>query len=109
MLPLLSSMYRRAESATCRRLEKQAARWPFCLAVLRTGSSSAARIAMMAITTRSSIRVKPCFVVVAGRSFMDALIYTLEDEQRMQKPQRAQRPQRGAEDSAALVGQGALR
>ena len=34
--------------------------WPaFCFALLRVGSSIAAKIAIMAITTRSSIRVKP--------------------------------------------------
>jgi hypothetical protein len=33
--------------------------WPFCLALERAGRSMPARIAMMAITTSSSIKVKP--------------------------------------------------
>ena len=33
---------------------------PFCLALANAGSNRLARIAMMAITTSSSIRVNPC-------------------------------------------------
>jgi hypothetical protein len=40
---------------------------------------------MIAMTTSNSTRVKPCLFTLAGRVLMVALIYTLEDEQRMQK------------------------
>jgi hypothetical protein len=45
----------------------------FCLALLKAGSNNAAKMAIMAITTKSSIKVKPsahgrCFV--AARFFM---------------------------------------
>src|SRR5437899_2305241 len=43
--------------ANCLKLEKQRACPALALALLRTGKSIAARIAMMAITTSSSIRV----------------------------------------------------
>src|ERR1041385_1614366 len=43
---------------TCSRLLAQLIRQAFCLALARAGSSSAARIAMMAMTTRSSMSVK---------------------------------------------------
>src|SRR5438105_1795265 len=42
---------------SCRKLEMHRVRRPFSLAVARAGSKSAARIAMIAITTSSSIRV----------------------------------------------------
>src|ERR1035441_2395160 len=43
---------------SCFRLFMQAIRLAFSFALARAGSSSAAKIAMMAITTNSSIRVK---------------------------------------------------
>jgi hypothetical protein len=46
-------------SVHCRRLLRQEMDWPFCLALERAGRSMPARIAMMAITTSSSIKVKP--------------------------------------------------
>ena len=49
----------------CLRLFTQAIRSARSLALLKAGSSSAARIAMIAITTSSSISVKAAF---AGRS-----------------------------------------
>ena len=36
----------------------QAIAWAFCLALLKAGNSIAARMAMMAITTSNSIKVK---------------------------------------------------
>src|SRR5437762_5392904 len=48
-----------AASAICFRLLTHLICWAFCLALLRAGRSMPARIAMMAITTRSSISVKP--------------------------------------------------
>src|ERR1035441_6874813 len=44
---------------SCLRLFRQAMPWPFALALFKAGRSSAARIAMMAITTSSSMRVNP--------------------------------------------------
>src|ERR1035437_4421464 len=44
---------------SCLRLFRQAMPWPFALALFKAGRSSAARIAMMAITTSNSIRVNP--------------------------------------------------
>src|SRR5437870_4706392 len=44
---------------SCRRLLIHFVPWAFDLALLNAGRSMAARIAMMAMTTRSSIKVKP--------------------------------------------------
>jgi hypothetical protein len=46
-------------SASCFWLLKHTAAVAFCFALLRAGNSIAARMAMMAITTSSSIRVNP--------------------------------------------------
>jgi hypothetical protein len=46
-------------------LFKQVIRFALALALLSTGNSKAARIAMTAITTNSSISVNPVFVVMA--------------------------------------------
>jgi len=43
----------------CRRLERQLVWRAFSRALAKTGKRIAARIAMIAMTTRSSIRVKP--------------------------------------------------
>src|SRR6266540_3741624 len=48
-----------AASAICFRLLTHLICWAFCLALLKAGRSMPARIAMMAITTKSSINVKP--------------------------------------------------
>src|SRR5205823_1019021 len=48
-----------AASAICFRLLMHLICWAFFLALLKEGRSMPARIAMMAITTRSSISVKP--------------------------------------------------
>src|SRR5438445_3308970 len=44
---------------SCRRLLIHVVPWALDLALLNAGRSMAARIAMMAMTTRSSIKVKP--------------------------------------------------
>ena len=54
----LSSAYILKPKAHCFILFKQVIFWAFDLALASAGSSRAARIAMMAITTRSSISVK---------------------------------------------------
>src|ERR1019366_6190436 len=41
----------------------------FCLALVRAGSSSAARMAMMAMTTNNSIRVNPRRLVPTSQDF----------------------------------------
>src|SRR5439155_19624091 len=51
-------MWRRAAKPICRRLEKHAELWALSLALDNAGSSIAARMAMMAMTTNSSMRVK---------------------------------------------------
>src|SRR6185369_10959954 len=51
-------MYMTQAKPSWRRLERQAVREAFILALERAGSSMAARMAMMAMTTSSSIRVK---------------------------------------------------
>src|SRR5262245_16219467 len=56
---LLSAAYRCVASPHCLRLFRQATEWAFAFAFAKAGSSIAARIAMMAMTTSSSIRVKP--------------------------------------------------
>src|SRR6266498_3349642 len=56
---LLSSEYIYQAKVVCLRLFKHAMAWALALARARAGRSRPARIAMMAITTRSSIRVKP--------------------------------------------------
>src|SRR5205809_6604786 len=53
----------------CRRLFKQTIRWPLALARERAGKIIAARIAIIAITTSSSISVKPR-LLVAGLVFI---------------------------------------
>src|SRR5437660_4285273 len=55
------SVYRFRAKPICLRLLRQATRLPFSLALERTGRSIAARIAIMAMTTRSSIKVKAAF------------------------------------------------
>src|SRR6266576_2043317 len=52
-------MYMFHERPSCRRLLRQIVPVALSLARVNAGSSMAARIAMMAMTTRSSIRVKP--------------------------------------------------
>src|SRR5258707_1736500 len=54
-----SSLYRNQASWSCLRLCSQAADCAFVFALNKLGSSIAARMAMMAMTTRSSISVKP--------------------------------------------------
>ena len=54
-----SSEYMRIPVLIWRRLFKQVIRLALSLAALKTGSSNAARIAMMAMTTSNSIKVKP--------------------------------------------------
>src|SRR6266851_10364864 len=56
---LLSSVYIFHASANCRWLFMHEMPCPFCLALARAGKSIAARMAMMAMTTSSSISVKP--------------------------------------------------
>src|SRR5262245_17212461 len=56
---LLSAAYKWVASPHCLRLFRQAIAWAFSLAFPNAGSSIAAKIAMMAITTSNSIRVKP--------------------------------------------------
>ena len=51
-------------SPICRRLFKQTVRWPFPFARERAGNIIEAKIAMIAMTTNSSIRVKPCLLPV---------------------------------------------
>jgi hypothetical protein len=46
-------------------LFKQLTPWAFALALLRAGSNMAAKMAMMAMTTSSSISVKPPSLLVA--------------------------------------------
>jgi hypothetical protein len=53
----LSFRYMVSASAHCRKLLVQAPRLPASLALASAGSSMAARIAMMAITTSNSMRV----------------------------------------------------
>lgn len=55
----LSSRYSERPNPSCRRFEVQAARWDFRFAPAREGSSIAAKMAMIAITTSNSINVKP--------------------------------------------------
>src|SRR5882724_8426415 len=56
--PALSSVYRRRASDNCLRLLRQEIFCPFIFALANAGNNMAARMAMMAITTSSSIRVK---------------------------------------------------
>src|ERR1700733_10009505 len=58
MPSLLSGEYIWSDNPHCRKLETQFARFAFSLALASAGSSIAARMAMMAMTTSNSIRVK---------------------------------------------------
>src|SRR6478609_2552091 len=55
----LSLAYMKKAKAICLLLFKQATALAFCFALDKAGKSIAARIAMMAITTNSSMRVNP--------------------------------------------------
>src|SRR5438045_8382212 len=55
----LSSAYIVNAMPSCRRLFTQAMRRPDSLALLKAGKSMPSRMAIMAMTTRSSIKVKP--------------------------------------------------
>src|SRR2546425_772296 len=56
-LPLLSALYIWDAIANCLRLFRQPICWPLALPSERAGSSKAARMAIMAITTSVSIKV----------------------------------------------------
>ena len=62
MKSLLSPVYWMKTVPICLRLEAQEIVWARARAEFSAGSSMAARIAMMAITTRSSISVKYFFI-----------------------------------------------
>src|SRR2546425_2261141 len=59
ILSTLSSAYMIQERPICRRLLRHAIPWALVLAFASTGNSSPARMAMTAMTTSSSIKVKP--------------------------------------------------
>src|SRR3954463_13003979 len=64
-----------------RRFDTQLIAFAFCLADVRAGNSNAARIAMMAMTTRSSMSVNPTF----DECFPDAEL-AAEDERTSRGP-----------------------
>src|ERR1039457_486653 len=68
ILSLLSPEYRNQASWSCLRLLMHLIPWAFCFALLNAGRSIAARIAMMAMRTSSSINVN------AGRDERGATI-----------------------------------
>ena len=63
LLAPLSSVYIKAPSAFCLKLFTQAVARAFSLALFSAGKSIPARIAMIAITTRSSIKVNDLFIL----------------------------------------------
>ena len=63
---LLSSTYRTYASPICFILFKHFIAMAFCLALANTGRSKPAKIAMIAITTSNSIKVKPKVALDAG-------------------------------------------
>src|ERR1035438_7427540 len=67
---LKSLTYKTLAMPICRRLFRQTVFWLFALALANAGNSNAARMAMMAMTTKSSIKVKP----VAFRKRQDFFI-----------------------------------
>src|ERR1035437_1298194 len=73
ILPLWSIAQVRNATPTCLRLLLQAMRCAWDLVRAKAGSEKAARIAMMAITTNNSIRVKAAFCLrmffISGASF----------------------------------------
>src|SRR4051794_2802542 len=64
----------------CLRLLKQVVRCPRALAFDKAGSSNAARMAMMAMTTSISMSVKPRRQVVAPARFMASFYLFHHDE-----------------------------
>src|SRR5271167_3803803 len=64
MTSLLSSVYIAQQSWNCFKLFMHCRAWALVLALLKAGNSIAARMAMMAITTSNSIRVKPVILLV---------------------------------------------
>src|SRR5436190_24232056 len=63
---LLSLGYMKQARPSCLRLFTHLICCAFTLALLSAGNSIEARIAMLAITTSSSIKVKACLVLVAN-------------------------------------------
>src|ERR1035437_1177686 len=73
--PWLSSLYMAVAMPICLWLLRQLMALAFSLALLKAGKSIAARMAMMAITTNSSIRVKPAGPV--ARRMGAAFLYSV--------------------------------
>ena len=69
-----SFAYRALAMANCRMLFRQPAPWALFLALAKAGNSSAARIAMIAMTTSNSISVKPPAKRLAKREWMFVFI-----------------------------------
>src|SRR6267142_6619343 len=83
MPSLLSGEYIWRDNPHCRKFEAQFARLAFSLALASAGSSMAAKIAMMAMTTSSSIRVKaPVRRPGAFMSFMRVMFFKIETSRR---------------------------
>src|ERR1700754_2375150 len=59
----LSTTYATVAIPICRRLLTHEVRVAFALALLKAGNNMAARMAMIAMTTRSSIKVNACLVL----------------------------------------------
>src|SRR5882724_2986316 len=80
MKSLLSKAYMCMASASWRLLLTQAVRLAFSFALAKAGNNNPARIAMMAMTTRSSIKVKaPSNLVLPGHQllFLEPVIETV--------------------------------
>src|SRR5277367_3952671 len=63
MTSLLSSVYIAQQSWSCFKLLVHCRAWALVLALLKAGNSIAARMAIMAITTSNSTRVKPVILL----------------------------------------------
>src|SRR6267142_4225604 len=59
VMSLLSPAYMVQPSASCLVLFIQETPWAFCFALIKAGNNMAARMAIMAMTTSNSIKVKP--------------------------------------------------
>jgi hypothetical protein len=73
----LSFEYIAIAKHNCLLLFKQVVRSALALALAKAGKSSAARIAIIAITTSSSINVKPCLHKLLFRTFLCFIVLAL--------------------------------
>ena len=82
---LLSLEYNAMAEPICLKLERQLISLPFSLALFSAGSSIPARIAIIAITTRSSIKVNILFILNSFHTLYGVITIILDDSGSLRK------------------------